>query len=959
MKKISRLCLASVICLQAGVVNAADEGGNYDLVLAGGKHYLCEVQDETKATAERQYGKGNVLALDGGDTIQTLLDGHSYTCVDGAGDKDTWGKNNTVWCKDTKIKELNVQGAEYCVYGSDGSKKDDWCTSKAGGVEKALKGGCLYGFMPNGEAKKNETTDDEKGQLLQLTDGKGGSKWYGCCVDDDTCPEKDGNGKPLASGRLIKSSESRILQTLYGQAYKCIKGEWKPTATKWCDGVKEDQKKLNDPKLEYILKIDSEHRRKGGQNDVADYLGIDKCLNVKGEASKPERAPDQAESSVIQYGCGINSITLRGSQKPSHDEFLYQDKASWASVENYTNPGTYTVQGLAYECDYSDSQWCKKNEDIPMPAGHYFKGKLVDKEQAYKCTAGNVWKPVDEISEFSSAGCGANAINLDGNQKPRDDEFLYSTVMAWYSVADQEGVIGDIKLTAGQAYECDDKHCNTKEPVTLGPWHVFKGEIVHEETKYECRGAHNSFDEQDHWVAVEVNGQPVYQDIDQRFGDLRAREATAKCLLKNCGALSSGRSVTTAAPGLILNNYLTVQSKALVCPVGMAYAYPLEAVAAGHLLTKKAATAFEVANEYLKVPGGCLECDTPQLTNGDECSNGTVVVGGNIIHRCAADQNGTDDKWEQETNLPLCSDSLPLDTKFSFVTVKAKYQHDIAYGETALMVFSQDACFMVECPSNTSYDKEKRECVLADEESPAQQTCVDKRKTKNGKACCSLPMEVAKYDEQKDECICQFENHKFEIVDENKGQCVSVGGEEACTEQQRETLNVWLEKCSPNAEGDKVNKLIVENINELLEICKGEVVEKAVFDQKWQVISEINPDNCSALPQGDQGVVRVVGKDPAPKPQADEGLIKSSRESLNKISGKFKTSVWKNAEGKFNAVRLASDLTAGVVLGTTGALVTSHLVKKKQVEDGFEDLKCTVGGQVVADWGDIFQVGIK
>ena len=70
-------------------------------------------------------------------------------------------------------------------------------------------------------------------------------------------------------------------------------------------------------------------------------------------------------------------------------------------------------------------------------------------------------------------------------------------------------------------------------------------------------------------------------------------------------------------------------------------------------------------------------------------------------------------------------------------------------------------------------------------------------------------------------------------------------------------------------------------------------------------------------------------------------------------------SVWKDAEGKFNTARLASDLTAGVVLGTVGGVVSGVVIKKKQVEKGFEALHCTVGGQPVADWGDEFSVGLQ
>ena len=87
--------------------------------------------------------------------------------------------------------------------------------------------------------------------------------------------------------------------------------------------------------------------------------------------------------------------------------------------------------------------------------------------------------------------------------------------------------------------------------------------------------------------------------------------------------------------------------------------------------------------------------------------------------------------------------------------------------------------------------------------------------------------------------------------------------------------------------------------------------------------------------------------------------ITSVYKKLNAMSGDFKVSVWKNADGNFNTARLASDSIAAVVLGTTGALVTSNIVKKNQVSGGFEDVQCTIGGQVVATWGDDFSVGIQ
>ncbi len=87
--------------------------------------------------------------------------------------------------------------------------------------------------------------------------------------------------------------------------------------------------------------------------------------------------------------------------------------------------------------------------------------------------------------------------------------------------------------------------------------------------------------------------------------------------------------------------------------------------------------------------------------------------------------------------------------------------------------------------------------------------------------------------------------------------------------------------------------------------------------------------------------------------------IKDSVTRLDSIKSGFKVSVWKDEDGKFNTARLASDSIAGVVLGTAGGLITSSVVKKNQIEDGFEDIQCVVGGQSVANWGDEFTVGIK
>ena len=87
--------------------------------------------------------------------------------------------------------------------------------------------------------------------------------------------------------------------------------------------------------------------------------------------------------------------------------------------------------------------------------------------------------------------------------------------------------------------------------------------------------------------------------------------------------------------------------------------------------------------------------------------------------------------------------------------------------------------------------------------------------------------------------------------------------------------------------------------------------------------------------------------------------IDSIAATLDETARTFESSKWRNADGKFNTARLASDSIAAVVLGTTGGLISSKVIKKKQVEEGFEDIRCTIGSQEVAEWGDEFQVGIQ
>ncbi len=123
-------------------------------------------------------------------------------------------------------------------------------------------------------------------------------------------------------------------------------------------------------------------------------------------------------------------------------------------------------------------------------------------------------------------------------------------------------------------------------------------------------------------------------------------------------------------------------------------------------------------------------------------------------------------------------------------------------------------------------------------------------------------------------------------------------------------------------------------------------------------IPNSTPDN-NNQPDGDTSpVVSTPDQNVVIKTQLNQ-RIDASVAVLDKIKSDFEVSRWKDADGNFNTSRLVSDSVAGVVLGTAGGLITSNVIKKNQVKNGFDDISCTVGGQVVAGWDDQFSVGIR
>ncbi len=197
-------------------------------------------------------------------------------------------------------------------------------------------------------------------------------------------------------------------------------------------------------------------------------------------------------------------------------------------------------------------------------------------------------------------------------------------------------------------------------------------------------------------------------------------------------------------------------------------------------------------------------------------------------------------------------------------------------------------------------------------------------------------------------CFCETCNVPQGTVCEN-GDCEFVGDITVrCDNGKTGSFRVDNLKIDKNDDAEKIaRKIELKYKDKIDSICKGTSIASVNFSD----VSVETPDTSSA---------RVVA-DTDKNANTDSKKISAAHARLKEFFSKVDSdkSVWKNADGSFNGVRLASDLTAGVVLGTVGGVVSGVLIKKSQVEKGFDALNCTVGGQKIADWGDEFTVGMR
>lgn len=270
-------------------------------------------------------------------------------------------------------------------------------------------------------------------------------------------------------------------------------------------------------------------------------------------------------------------------------------------------------------------------------------------------------------------------------------------------------------------------------------------------------------------------------------------------------------------------------------------------------------------------------------------------------------------------------------------------------------------------------------------------------------ACCALPKEQTVWQPDSKTCFC-VNGGKF-VKENGKWDCKVetnvVPSQPAfnCDATLIARMNKWKKDCVGNSD-------IMDLIVAIEALCKADSRTQAGFDNLWNTLLAYNPGQCKQeqgpkwdcpsvkMTQiaewkiefaGNSQIMSLITNIEAycvssvrvetqfnidfaklenavnveRKTAAGFVRVKKSVDALDGLIGGFDRNVWRDEDGEFNRARLASDMTAGVVLGTAGGLITSHVMKKKQVENGFEDIQCTIGGQTVAGWGDEFQVGIQ
>lgn len=547
-------------------------------------------------------------------------------------------------------------------------------------------------------------------------------------------------------------------------------------------------------------------------------------------------------------------------------------------------------------------------------------------------------------------------------------------------------------INTGYIYECDSDWCGNNTYVELPAGHVFGGATVNSKAYYKCT-LHTAFDWDDYWTKVSsVSGLTkctkqwswTKDGIDSKLMDAEANEY-----------LYATQEDYEATKGRLYGQVYECDSSAKTCNYG-------------DTLTLKSGHVFQRKTINEKRTYKCVSGDfwlditddiqdnkpTTQTTPTNKCTvNGKTY---NIGDKIKPDFDCSSLKGKSSSiSLSFLSEitsnyTSMLATGEKCSTVCAKYSSGAVYSGT----------FIKKCPSNTTgvpstIIAPSGYYTLCKENKPSWKPCKEQFKNPSEERCacwdakgdttwtgneqtgtCTCNDKDFDWDAKEKKCIKRQPSNCDDYYDNYlKYTCCKLQ-EQGITEFNKTTGSCKCKK--DGAKWDEENGQCIEqtstdNGSGTVEVGPCEYIYKGYIDCPPYGQFSSNNHKKTLQPNQLEGLScsefnSVYGKDANYARQyfaewcvsytntniPNKTSIDNAQAKLRAL--KSEASVWKNAEGKFNTARLASDMTAGVVLGTVGGVVSGVVIKKKQLEKGFDVLHCSVGGQVVADWGDEFKV---
>lgn len=462
-------------------------------------------------------------------------------------------------------------------------------------------------------------------------------------------------------------------------------------------------------------------------------------------------------------------------------------------------------------------------------------------------------------------------------------------------------------VNTGWYYECDNSDCPDNSYVEVKSKHVFKGKTIHKSAKYKCSLNWSN----DRWVEVDdVKGLTKCTEKKRWNSDWGVDK-----LLQNAEADEYLFPTIEDYNALKSLNYVQVyECDSSVCSDGKILTLP-----AGHFFKR---TKINKQRKYKCVLGDDLGLgvgDDRWIDITDDCEDcgdkpktcEQLYSDAEAIACCK--QEGKD-KWDSKNK--TCKCKAPTKWNHSKKQCEKQDGGDVTPptppqpNKTCEQLYKGNQAAIDCCNAGEKWNKQTNSC-----------DCRDASKI---------------WDATKKQCITKPDEPVEPIVD---GDCdYYIKGGINCANGNYYLEEGWQKLKRSDFEGKEcaeIKQILDNDVARLLqmfrELCKPAANTNPV----------VNP------------VVTPSGPSKAEIDRAQKKL-----EAFTS-SAKDEASVWKTAEGKFNTTRLATDLTAGVVLGTVGGVVTGVVIKKNQVKKGFEALHCTVGGQKVADWGDEFSVGLN